>query len=255
MRPHDPILKKEEPMKIRNVNDLARELQCDPTEASLSRRIYKGTSCGAWLALEDVLVPSAAPRPQRWQVRARLGIPGVCITARRNARGPWLAPKDVPKNVRDYFCANEKGWVTLARDGVGGAFDDWAGFVAAVNGDEACRVQRARRPVGRQVQALVTLDPEFGCGCRKPGVTVGSIVEGVDQCAKPVSLAFPFSSSVFWAAVQSVEDECDEIWKSTHGCEGCARLHGIDYDDPGTANGYVPVHPDCKECGGTGQIM
>lgn len=40
----------EEPRKIENLKDLAEELGSDETEASMSRRVYKGTSCGAWLA-------------------------------------------------------------------------------------------------------------------------------------------------------------------------------------------------------------
>lgn len=38
---------------IRNAKDLADYFGCEPTESSMSKGIYKGTSCGAWLSLEE----------------------------------------------------------------------------------------------------------------------------------------------------------------------------------------------------------
>jgi len=57
------------------------------------------------------------------------------------------------------------------------------------------------------------------CGARcsklecKTGVLIGSIVEGVDGDGTEYhKLFFPFDEEKFWAVVQAVDDEADEIW-------------------------------------------
>jgi len=76
-------------------------------------------------------------------------------------------------------------------------------------------------------------------------VAVGSIVEGVDYGTEHRALSFPFSIDEFWDALKEVEDEADEIWKATHGCDEC----GIE-----TERGKA-INPECKACEGEGVII
>jgi hypothetical protein len=52
------------------------------------------------------------------------------------------------------------------------------------------------------------------------GVRVGSIVEGAEQCAEPISLTWPFTEAQFWEALQDIENQCEEIWNETHDENG-----------------------------------
>lgn len=76
------------------------------------------------------------------------------------------------------------------------------------------------------------------------GVSVGSIVEGVDGGATPVTLTYPFDHGDLWDALESIERECNEIWMQTHGCEDCY---------PDEADGRV--NPECKTCEGEGVVI
>jgi len=79
------------------------------------------------------------------------------------------------------------------------------------------------------------------------GITVGSIVEGVDWDVVPITLKYPFKIDSFWEAQQAVEDEADGIWKDTHGCDDCGILH--------PEYGTQVVNPKCKSCEGDGVIV
>lgn len=79
------------------------------------------------------------------------------------------------------------------------------------------------------------------------GVSVGSIVEGVDCGTDTHTLPYPFYISEFWGAVEEVEQEAKRIWDATHGCEVCGM------EDPET--GYTPINPDCNHCKGHGAII
>ena len=77
---------------------------------------------------------------------------------------------------------------------------------------------------------------------------VSSIVEGVDDGTEIHCLYYPFTIDQFQDALQSVEDEADEIWKATHGCEDC-------HDEPLWTGKAWPINPDCKTCRGEGVII
>ena len=70
------------------------------------------------------------------------------------------------------------------------------------------------------------------------GVMIGSIVEGVDQCTQTYTLTFPFKAKRLDEVIRLVEEEAQEIWDATHGCENCGM---------GDA-----VNPDCRFCSGNG---
>ena len=78
------------------------------------------------------------------------------------------------------------------------------------------------------------------------GVVVGSIVEGVDYGTETHELTYPFKLEDFWAALKKVEEEADQIWKETHGCDDCEEENEF---------GYIPINPKCKSCEGEGAII
>jgi len=87
------------------------------------------------------------------------------------------------------------------------------------------------------------------------GLTIGSIVEGVDYDCDTATVTYPFELDEFWKALEAVENQADEIWKNTHGCEDC-------WPD-GTCNlwaeplrfGAWPINETCKTCEGGGTIL
>jgi hypothetical protein len=87
------------------------------------------------------------------------------------------------------------------------------------------------------------------------GLTVGSIVEGVDYDCTPVTLTYPFEMDEFWKALKAVEDQATEIWKDTHGCEDC--WGELQSDEHGNVRefGNWPINGTCKTCEGEGTII
>ena len=74
-------------------------------------------------------------------------------------------------------------------------------------------------------------------------IKMGSIVEGVEECAEEITLKYPFKINCVWEALDQIEKDCDRIWMETHGCEDCG-----DEDE----TGYRSVNPNCKTCEGQG---
>jgi|TARA_R110000824_G_scaffold2419_11_gene11309 hypothetical protein len=87
------------------------------------------------------------------------------------------------------------------------------------------------------------------------GVTLGSIVEGVDEGTEIHSLAYPFTIEEFWAALQAVEDEASKIWEDTHGCEDCHDHPQVDGWGNENEFGAWPINPECKTCEGGGSTL
>jgi len=87
------------------------------------------------------------------------------------------------------------------------------------------------------------------------GITVGSIVEGVDYDCTPETVTYPFKMDAFWSALKKVEDEANEIWKATHGCEKCWSDTQADEWGNEREFGAWPINPDCKTCKGEGAVI
>ena len=87
------------------------------------------------------------------------------------------------------------------------------------------------------------------------GVFLGSIVEGTDQCTMTYNLQYPFTIDQFQDSLQSVEDEANEIWNSTHGCQDCHDHPQVDECGNEREFGEWPINPDCKTCEGEGVII
>ena len=79
------------------------------------------------------------------------------------------------------------------------------------------------------------------------GITVGSIIEGVDWGVVPIKLNYPFQIKEFWNALDEVEKEAKEIWNDTHGCDDCDMEH--------PEYGTQMINPNCKTCEGEGVII
>ena len=87
------------------------------------------------------------------------------------------------------------------------------------------------------------------CFQEEDGVVVGSIVEGVDYGTENHKLTYPFKLEDFWAVLKKVEEEADQIWNETHGCEDCfdGEPFKKDWD-------CRPIDTECKSCKGKGAI-
>ena len=87
------------------------------------------------------------------------------------------------------------------------------------------------------------------------GVTLGSIVEGVDEGTETHNLQYPFTIDQFQDALQAVEDEAKEIWNATHGCEDCHAHPQVDEWGNENEFGAWSINPECKTCKGGGTII
>ena len=101
-------------------------------------------------------------------------------------------------------------------------------------------------------------------------VLIGSIVEGVDEEAVPVPVAFDdlrskrsktgnitlrSVRSAFDRAVESVNEDAARIWNATHGCERCI-IHWNELGVCGESGQECEaVWGECPACGGAGQII
>lgn len=78
------------------------------------------------------------------------------------------------------------------------------------------------------------------------GISIGSIVEGVEYGTKAYNMNYEFTGAKFDRHIADIEKEAKEIWNDTHGCEDCGP------ENPDT--GYVPINPNCENCMGKGLI-
>jgi hypothetical protein len=121
-----------------------------------------------------------------------------------------------------------------------------------------------------ELHTLGTWDQMIRRGEVVDEILIGSIVEGVDQCAEevPVRLSDLRSArskkgaitkhslrAAFSRAVARVNDDAACIWNETHGCDTC-RKHWADegYVDA-SGDALVSVWDKCPDCGGHGAII
>lgn len=227
-------------MKIDSLQQLASVVgAAHPTIESISHRIYKGTDCGAWVDIRQV----AQHKTTRFKVIFGDSIFGpVAHSWQVNGRGPWRRFDEVaPRELLRYLSADDeeklvgpgKTMLRLAQD-AGQSLADVRARTADFD-----NIEWFPR---KQDTAWVTLDVVT----LRPGVGVGSTVEGIDATTETHELTFPFTDKQFWAAVQAVEDEASALWNDTHGCDDCG-----DEDEFGNR----PVNPQCKTCSGNGTVI
>ena len=120
--------------------------------------------------------------------------------------------------------------------------DTTLGHVAEA--DWPARWARVKKAIWKGTSCGAWIEPITG----NLGVTVGSIVEGVDWGTDTHCLRYPFKESDLWSALEKVEVEANEIWDSTHGCDECG--------DPDEYNGgHIHINPECPSCKGEGVII
>lgn len=240
---------------IQNYEDLADLLGAnEPTEASVSHRVYKDTSCGAWAEFitEDLVHRGKA----RWHLVLGPAITGVYAeTVKRG--GKWYEGRDDWMTIDE---ANLPAYLTeflnLERDTsnntslhgrwkIGGL--NWSTLQANVAELPECKLHG--------VVLTVVLDEERVVG-QRVGVAFGSIVEGVDQTTETYKVFFPCHPIDIYKAIEKVEEEAHDIWMETHGCPYCWSNPehpeaNFDWD----AGDYVAVDENCPVCHGEGMCF
>ena len=81
------------------------------------------------------------------------------------------------------------------------------------------------------------------------GISVGSIVEGVDVDCQTLTDDLQGEPDIiaerFNKMVADVDSEADYIWRETHGCDDCGSEGEW---------GHPAINPDCQSCEGEGDI-
>jgi hypothetical protein len=116
-------------------------------------------------------------------------------------------------------------------------------LLEAVTGDklpDTEAVERVKRDVYKYTDCGAWIAFE------EKGITVGSIVEGVDEGTDTHFVPYPFTLAEYDTALDEVEKEASAIWNETHGCDDCGDL-----DEFGSRS----INPECKTCKGEGQII
>lgn len=195
---------------------------------NISVREVKGTRY-AFLRQVDV----------RWQVRIARSIVGGVVSARKNSRGEWLSGAAIPREVRDYVLADERGRVVFGpeRDPA-----TWEEYVALWNG-ECGPTRRQRAGSGLKGIIEVPMPRRF---TPLPGVRVSiSFREPLNDGASDF-LPYPFSAKTFRKTVQNLIDTEKDL-RGENGiydevvCPGCG--------EKGMETGDEKDGLDCMNCG------
>lgn len=203
-----------------------KPLTLEEKNAQLSRRVYKGTGCGAWAEIREK--QEARLRRAVWEGAYQNFGGDWMLTGMRETNGAKAWTMDVPKDVGEFFAI------------------DW------MPSDE--RIQFALNYLENEQLPKDTTFFVARCTILTPfrsrsvfDFVVGSIVEGVDQCAGPEYVRLPCKERDIREAIEQIEREVQDIWNETHGCEKC--FGGVYAANDSDIN---PVDPDCESCGGDG---
>lgn len=235
-------------------------------EERCSRRVYKSTGCGAWLAF--IKDRPTKPQLETWRGHVKVVGDEVILDRIGHDGGPdghivCRHIHDIPIEVAQY----------LNLKGATGVFASWSRvidmgcveFQTLINDGsllpDGCEGHQWSAQTETGADIVLRLPVARPKGETKPlgvyGVTLGSIVEGSDAEVNGKGLYFPFTDSDWSDAVEDVEAEVTRIWNETHSCEGCWKLTAKDtgskssFEDVGT----VEVRADCPECGGNGVVI
>lgn len=229
---------------VKNYEDLATVLGAyRATEESISRSVYKGTSCGAWAKLEES-IPTGKRERQNWRVIiTKVGDRFRAITARQEQGGEWEPRQPwVKRELWSKDLVDVVGW-DAGLDEQGYILDEEIVDYLATEVEWG----NFGLPVG---QKYFEVSFDAYSGGYAPGVSFGSIVEGVDAYAQVQTVAFPCEEKEVWDALQAVEDEAAWIWDETHGCPSCWGGEEVE----GEMGGRM-VDPECPVCKGHGTII
>lgn len=233
-------------MLIRDAADLGHLLECYPSEASIGRRIYKATDCGATFRfLEETSVQEVS----HWDVLIKDTEKGLLIhqvwkwtesppdESDDTTQRQELLDRSVPAAVWDFLHAKKVAGQYYADIKSLDAIQEK--FV--IERDDDCVLIRKLIRVNYPLPDSMT---------RVVGCAVGGYVEGTDVQSPSMDLIFPFTAAEFWECLQSADDEAEKIWDQTHGCPGC---NNPNYDEDEDEDcGQRAVDPNCTVCGGHG---
>lgn len=186
-----------------NLKDLAEYWGCDPTEESLSRAVYKGTECGAWLKVETQIL---VQKPQRWVALIASTSSGVRVDLAKQIKSildignhrDWLSIEQAPEQVKLFLGLGENNIMEGIHN-----YDHLAELVKSDHlKDNDVRLKLT------QLSFKVNIPEQED----KPGITIGSIVEGSDADCTPFTLYFPFTSQELEDNLRELEDQANEMW-------------------------------------------
>lgn len=192
-----------------NLNEFADFYGSKPDEESLSRMIYKGTQCGAWL---KVFTTAEVATKERWaallapegdHVRVDSVKPIKSILDIDNHRD-WLTLKDAPEEVKVFLSLEGDSNIV---QGISGGWKGLEEQVEYIKNSELNKDMKIRLHL-TQLSFYVNIKKTV----EKPGIEVGSIVEGSDADCTPFTLYFPFTEQDFDDHIADLETEANEIW-------------------------------------------
>ncbi len=223
---------------IKSLKDLADVIGANrPDLKSIEHRLYKDTSCGAWINSFKPGHIKGAEKEKTIKAHGRKGLGGIYWTL-FTMNGRKITDDAIIKRVVEYARAFKSP----------NGFRSTNKILSVI--DKALTEPSDRftvRKIGK-VKRIVTFKLSVApLKKHKGGVKIGSIVEGVDHGTGTHELFFPFTEKTWWEAVKEVEDEAKDIWDETHGCQDC-------YPEEDTTE-TNPINPECKSCKGQGTII
>lgn len=235
-------------MKIRSLRDLARHLDASSTDKdAIARRIYKVTSCGAGFSITE---PTCRTQARRYRATLRqesLEASVAKIELVVDAKTSRAARPPYPQAVIDMLAIEAKdGRVSLPALVSPSAPVSLEHVRSEVSSMDEIDIEQDR---GHEIVIAFSVSVALSIPASKrraTGISVCGYCEGTDAELPSYHLAFPFTSEELEAALQSCDDDADELWNQTHGCEHCG-----DEDD----SGYRAVKPDCRACNGNGIVI
>jgi hypothetical protein len=212
------------------VNNLKEFLKArlfnEETFAEVKRSTYRSTDCGAWITEEIVDGDSRRKSDLRKQYDDAIDdLNKIYNNLDSDTK------KQVEKLDEEFWHAEDCGRCL--------GFMQWA--------NEVRPNSFSKNQINLALGQLKKGEAEDIWPTETVGVTVGSIVEGVDWGTDTHTLRYPFEIQDFWDALQAVEDEANEIWHDTHGCDDC----GMEHPEWGTQM----INLECKTCNGEGAII
>ena len=243
---------------IRNIQDLAAHLGAyDDTSKAIARRVYKDTSAGCPAGVERVKV---GERDVTYVVQCALSVLGYKVLTWRLLHGKrkYAYKEPMPPGLADYLLVGEQR--------IGRA------PVLCSDGLEPTEVSRL---FGRAwMRDKLTLDERLLKKTHRGPLTVYLTVkvkepiigdyffvtgycEGSDQEHEVYYVSFPCSPDAIGEAIGQAEQDSQETWDATHGCDKCHPEGTCDEWGNAFAPGELgaPINPDCPSCEGAGIVL
>jgi hypothetical protein len=128
----------------------------------------------------------------------------------------------------------------------------WGSSREAVEGLRALKDSNITKLTFRGSHAYLTIKvPEHIYG---PVFFAGGYCEGVEFEMETHYLNFPMTKEELWKVVDKADKEGVNMWRQTHGCEGCFPDGSMDEWGTAFKKGSLggPIDPDCASCSGEG---